>query len=340
MLGALLALLGAMTFGLNNAAVRRGVLTGSVVQVLAIGIPIGAVMFALGALLAGQLTRIGEFSTRALMLLALVGLIHFLFGRYCNYRSLQAVGANRSSAIQQWSLLVSLVLAVTLLDEELSVLKFLGVLLVLFSPALTMRVQAGRRPLLPKSVGAKVRDEPTRAVIPEFEPNIVQGYLFGALSAVGYGVTPVIIRAELEDSDLPLAAGFVSYAAAAIVVIVLIVPLKFSSVMTTDRRALPWFVLSGVAVFFSQAFRYMALSIAPVIVVATLMRMAVVFRVIFSWFINRDYESFERHVLIGIGLSLLGALALTVPADFIIDTLPLPGAVEDLLGWRWPTGGE
>ena len=45
MLGAVLAALSAASFGLNNAMTRRGVLTGSVGQALAIGVPIGVPMF-------------------------------------------------------------------------------------------------------------------------------------------------------------------------------------------------------------------------------------------------------------------------------------------------------
>ena len=41
MLGALLALASAATFGLNNAAVRRGVLTATVLQGMAITVPMG-----------------------------------------------------------------------------------------------------------------------------------------------------------------------------------------------------------------------------------------------------------------------------------------------------------
>ena len=47
MLGATLALLSAIAFGMNNAAARRGVITGSVLQGLAVTVPIGVPLFAL-----------------------------------------------------------------------------------------------------------------------------------------------------------------------------------------------------------------------------------------------------------------------------------------------------
>jgi hypothetical protein len=60
-LGAVLAALSAASFGLNNAMTRRGVLTGSVAQALAIGVPIGVPMFFLFALLGGGLGAIANF---------------------------------------------------------------------------------------------------------------------------------------------------------------------------------------------------------------------------------------------------------------------------------------
>ena len=45
MLGVLYAALGAFTFALNNVAMRRGVVTGSVLQAMAMTVPIGGLSF-------------------------------------------------------------------------------------------------------------------------------------------------------------------------------------------------------------------------------------------------------------------------------------------------------
>jgi len=85
-----------------------------------------------------------------------------------------------------------------------------------------------------------------------------------------------------------------------------------SSVMQMERSNARWFTISGVAVFLAQMFRYMGLAIADVSVVASIMRLGLVFRVIFGYFINREYESFSRRVLVGIVVSILGGVALTI----------------------------
>ena len=86
MLGVVLAALSAATFAFNNASARRGVLTGSVAQALAITVPIGVPMFLAAVIATGNLGRVSHFSSQALGLLALAGVLHFVVGRYGNFR--------------------------------------------------------------------------------------------------------------------------------------------------------------------------------------------------------------------------------------------------------------
>ena len=72
MLGGFIALLSAATFAFNNASVRRGVLTGSVLQAMAITVPIGLPISFLVALATGSLAARGRlFLARARGALAL-----------------------------------------------------------------------------------------------------------------------------------------------------------------------------------------------------------------------------------------------------------------------------
>src|SRR4029079_10913367 len=93
-LGVVLAALSAATFAFNNASARRGVLTGSVAQALAITVPIGVPRFLLVALTTGQLGALSHCPGEAIGLLALAGVLHFVVGRYGNFRAAQAIGAN------------------------------------------------------------------------------------------------------------------------------------------------------------------------------------------------------------------------------------------------------
>jgi uncharacterized membrane protein len=136
-LGGFLALLSAATFAFETATARRGVLTGSVAQALSITVPLGVPIFFLVAAAVGSLGAILDFSTLAIFYLALAGVLHFVWGRYCNYRASKAMGANLVAPVQQSNMLVTLALAIWILGEHLTPLRVLGIVLVVLGQALT-----------------------------------------------------------------------------------------------------------------------------------------------------------------------------------------------------------
>ena len=66
MLGVLYAALGAFTFALNNVAMRRGVVTGSVLQGMALTVPIGGLSFLVMTIAFGELHQLVVFPMAAL----------------------------------------------------------------------------------------------------------------------------------------------------------------------------------------------------------------------------------------------------------------------------------
>ena len=75
MLGVLYAALGAFTFALNNVAMRRGVVTGSVLQGMAITVPIGGLSFLVMTVAFGELGQLVAFPVVALVWLAGQGMV-------------------------------------------------------------------------------------------------------------------------------------------------------------------------------------------------------------------------------------------------------------------------
>jgi drug/metabolite transporter (DMT)-like permease len=335
--GVLYTLLAAASFGFSNASLRRGVLTGTVVQAVAVSMPIGFVVFVGAAWVSGELWRISEISRASAALLAAAGIVHFLLGRYCNYRSIAAIGANLSTPAQQGTLLVSLVLAIIFLGERLTPLKIAGIALLVIAPALVFRRQVRKRgaraAVAPRSVGAAAAPRAK----PDFSERMVEGYVYAFLASLAYGTSPVLVRAGLERSHLSLGGGAVSYGAAVVVVLALgLVPAVRHDVARLDGRGVFWFVVQGFAVCVSQMFLYMALALAPVTLVQPLMRFSPVFRTMFSWVLNRDHEDFSAGVMWAIGISLIGALALGLNTHYVIRILDAPGWLAATLAWTWP----
>lgn len=350
--GSLLAVMSAATFALNNATVRRGVLTGTVAQAMAISVPMGVPMFLLGALALGHAGDVFGFSTKTVLMLAAAGILHFVWGRYCNYRATKAIGGNASIPLQQLDFPFKLGLAIVFLGETLTPLRIFGIALIMLGGAIAMprrRKKKAAAPSAGKVVGTGAGNPqaqnlgaaaaPAVTAKPVFVPSYVEGYTFAALSITGYGLSPLFVRAALENTSIgtSLAGGFISYVAATIVIMLMwIKPGQFQHVISVNPTSAKWFLTSALLVGISQMFRYMALSLAPITVVAPLQRSASLFRVIFNWFINRQYESFEPRLLAGIFVSVLGGVALSFSTEFVIAHVPLPDFILDIVDWTWP----
>ncbi|MDX1484626.1 MAG: EamA family transporter [Alphaproteobacteria bacterium] len=341
MLGALLSLASAASFALNAASVRRGVITSTVFQALAFTVPIGVPLFLLAAAVSGQLPVILAFEGVDLLWLSLAGIFHFVWGRYCGTRAIKAMGGNLAGPVQQSNLLMSLTLAVVWLGETLTPMSVLGIALVFIGPAIMIAGQRRRAPARRVGAGDKAAATETPGggdggARPGFRPNYLEGTLFAVLTATGYGLSPIFVRLALEDAGpgVAIAAGAVSYiAATAFFALLLVPPGKLAHVLAVDRKAASWFTVSAVFVCIAQMLRYLALSLAPVTIIAPIQRTSMVFRVIFTTILNRDYEVMNAWVVIGIAISFAGAMALAVSIDMVAEVVALP---PGLAQWRWP----
>jgi drug/metabolite transporter (DMT)-like permease len=332
-LGVLLAALSAACFAFNNASTRRGVLTGTVPQAMAITVPLGVPIFVLVALATGNLPIITTFSPDAVRLLAMVGILHFICGRYCNYRAVKALGTNLSGPVVQLSVLVTIVLAVLLLDEALTPLRLLGIVLVILGPAMMRQTGAAASP------EAATEGKLAPDGLPAFRPHYAEGYVFAALAAVAYGVSPVMLRAAVEGDGIggSLAAGIVSYGAATIVIgLLLLWPGQLRHVLAMDRRSLKWFTWSGVFVCISQMFFYMAVSVAPVSVVMPMLQIQLLLRYFFARIFNPHHEVFGGRIILGTLLSMLGAVALAISTELVLSLRLLPDWLTAVLHWPRP----
>jgi len=335
-LGGLLALLSAAAFAFETATARRGVLTASVMQAMAITVPLGVPIFFVIAFVFGALPILAGFPAETIAYLAAAGVLHFVWGRYCNYRATKAMGANLVAPVQQSNMLVTLALAIWILGEHLTPLRVVGIGLVVLGPALTYDRRRRKASAADTAADAAPIEAGTRGM---FRPNYAEGYLFALLSSTGYGISPVLVRLALENKALEasLAGGLISYAAAALAfALILLWPGQWRHVRALDRGAAKWFAVSGVCVSLAQMLRYMALTLAPVSVVTPIQRLSIIFRLYFSRIINPEHEQFGGRIVAASVVSLLGALALSVSTDVVQAALPLPGWAKTVLNWQWP----
>ena len=298
MLGVAYTAVAAVFFGLNGATFRRGVLGGSALQGVYVTVLGGVPLFLLAALVTQQAFRLEALELRAYVILAASGVLHFLLGRYSNFRAYAALGQTRAQPLIQASTLVSVVIAVLFLRETVTLLMAMGIALVMAGPAISA-TQAAPAPSAAATLAPPVR--------------LAEGYAFGTVNALAFGVSPVLVRYALGDSGLGIVAGLTAYmGAAAVLALGFALPGVRASLAGMNPGARGWFAVGTLTVFAAHMFRFLALSAAPVSVVIPLLRGGAFLHVIAAWLINRDYETFDRRVLVGIGVSVSGSVALVV----------------------------
>ena len=330
MLGALLAVLSAATFAFNNAAARRGVVTGTVIQAMAITVPIGLVCFIPASLLTGAAARLPTLPAASIMAMAGVGLLHFIVGRFCNYRANQAAGANLAAPVVQLQVFVAVILAVLILHEPCSVLQMLGGVVMLAGSLITQQ-----QPHKPAGAAAAAPEAPSSEHA--FLPRRTVGYVFASLAALAYGTSPIMARSALEHTGpvTGLLGGLIAYGSAtAAMAIGAVSPAFRANVAALKRENLRWFLYSGVFVAIAQGLFYSALAIAPIMVVAPLMQLSLIFRFGFARTMNRHHEVFGPLVTLGTVLAITGACMISIDSNLILDALALPASIDGFLRWR------
>ncbi len=324
MLGAFFALLAGAVFAWTNAAVRRGVLTGSAAVATTLSVSVGLPIFLVALMATGNPGRLFQLSGQSVAVFAAVGVSHFIIGRGSNYRALRAIGATLAGSVMQFSGLVSLGLAVFFLGETLTPLRILGIVMVLAGPL-----------FVPRGQGAAMPNQAT------FTPRYVEGYAFALLAALCYGVSPALVRYSVGGQGLAasLSGGIIAAGSATIVVLVLLLlsPRRRHEVRHVDPVAAKLFLSSGIMVYISQVFAYMALALAPVTIIAPILGLASVWRLYFAQRMNPDHEVFGTEIILGTVISFLGVIVLALSGDAqpYVESW-LPASWSPFLQWHWP----
>ena len=351
MLGVLYAALGAFTFALNNVAMRRGVVTGSVLQGLAMTVPIGGLSFLVMAVAFGEAGQLVVFPTAALTWLACQGIVHFVIGRYCNYKSNQLMGVNLAAPVVQLQVPFAMVMAVLALHEQFTTLQAIGSTLMLGGSFITQSNSGNRRGRGPASLPTarsgpispsqgeptppKPKDQPT------FRPRVLPGYILGLAAALCYGSSPLMAREAFLHAPGAgtTAGGCLAYAAATLFFsLILLKPGSWREIRGMSRENLPWFLSSAVLVAISQAFVYASLAVAPLMVVTPILQLSLVFRLFLSQLINREHEVMNAAVIIGAVTAVLGSILVSLDTDQLIRLLDLPPSIADFLRYRLARG--
>jgi drug/metabolite transporter (DMT)-like permease len=112
---------------------------------------------------------------------------------------------------------------------------------------------------------------------PQFKPRYLPGILCGLGAAVAYGVAPLLVRAAFESTSVKnvIAGGVIAYAAATVVLLVLVFcSSRSESIRAVNRNSATWYAAAAALVAASHGFVYAALAVAPLMVVVPILQLA------------------------------------------------------------------
>jgi drug/metabolite transporter (DMT)-like permease len=280
----------------------------------------------------------------ALRWLACQGIVHFVIGRYCNYKSNQLMGVNLTAPVVQLQVPFAMMLAIVTLHEKFTVLQAIGSAFMLGGSFIAQgNVGESKKALapVPTSITTVTSQEqlaaPQAKPKPTFQPRVFSGYIFGLAAAMCYGASPLMVRQAFlhAPSASTAAGGCLAYTAATLFfALILLKPGSWRDIKCMKRENAPWFLSSAVLVAVSQAFVYASLAVAPLMVVTPILQLSLVFRLFLSQWINRDYEVMNTAVLIGAFAAVLGSMLVALDTDELTTLLGLPLSLVDLLGYR------
>lgn len=299
-MAAFLAILASLFFAIGAIFSRRGSMLVSPMSGAQITILMGPPIFATLAFVFGELDETFALPFTAYLFFGVAGILHFVGGRSLQYLGIQAIGAARATVIITLSPLVSVAIAIVAFDEIPGWAVGVGAVLLVLGPILI-------------AVGERQRRQTVLEVDSAMPPvDLARGFMLSGGAAVVWGITPILVKAGLNESDFPVLATLVSYTAAFVVVGgILSRPEAHSRFVSMDRGGIRWYVLAGLAVSSAHFVRYLALSEGDVTIVVLMFQLVPLFVFLLTWIINRDIETLNRYLLAG-GVAVVVGSAIVV----------------------------
>jgi len=270
-MGEVLALASALCFGAANITIVRGAGRGADDNGAFLSLLLTAGISAIVWLTAGAMHGFPAVTVRGFLWLAAAGVFTAFVGRVFVYASIEHLGAMRAAAVKRLNPVFAVLLGIGVLGEAVTADMAWGAALILASFAVLVLAQwrsvAGAEPM---SGG------------PRHRPNL--GYLYGAVSALGYAIGYLIRKSGLQETPDPFLGAMVGTLVGAML---FVGAGRFNAgyrraVQATFRRPNPWLYAAGVLSSLGQILYFAALNVSTLSKAALLVSMEVFFTIVLS----------------------------------------------------------
>lgn len=290
--GVVLATLAALMFAFQFLFVRLGTRDGSVSDVILVSLLCNVLIVVPPAVF--LFDRSMTFHAAAAFVGA--GVFGSLFARICMFASIKRIGANRTSPIVASNALFATILAVLLLDESLTAIHFVGIVLIVAGIAVVSYETAEST-----AIDATRWDFAILLSLP-------------LLAAAFIGLEPIFISYALDDG-----AGIVPGLAISVSVAFVGFLVYTAATDTLPSRSVihepfaKWYVGAGVATTGGLLAAFAALETAPVVVVAPVVQTSPLIVVALSaLFLPRTLERVTPRIVAAAVMVVIGAIVVTL----------------------------
>ncbi len=251
-MGMFYALLSGILWGIGPLLLKRGMTLSNVSTAILIEQHVSVVTLVLIAAARGELLHF-DISTRAVWAFIAAGVVGASFGKIFYYKGIDKVGASKAISVKNSSPILTTLLAVIVLGEELTLLIAAGVVLIVIGIVALTRVEA------------KKGERPSR----------MRYLLYPFLAAVCFGINPVFKKIGVDAAGLPTLGALITQSTA---LIVMLTAGRFLKIRPKWERvpiqSLILFIFSGISEALGSLFTFFALIYAPAVLVSPIWRIS------------------------------------------------------------------
>lgn len=267
-MGVFYALLAGVLWGIGPLLLKRGMTLSSVSAATLIQQYVSVIVLLIISAAQGEIFLLDVFS-RGFGAFVATGAVGASFGKIFYYKGIDKVGASKSTSVKNSSPLLTVLLAVILLGEELSFAVAAGSVLIVMGVLVLSRVEV------------KGDERPSR----------VRYFFYPLMAALCFGINPVFKKIGINASSLPTLGAVITQSTALVLMLTagrfLKIKPKWERIPT---RGLILFSLAGVTEALGSLFTFFALVYAPAVLVTPIWRISPLVTFILARFTLRGIE--------------------------------------------------
>lgn len=306
----LLAFLSALFAGITAILAKVGIRETDSYVATAIR-TVFVLMFAwLMVFVVGSQGQINQISSRSLLFLVLSGLstgASWLF----YFKALQLGDINKVTAIDKSSLVLTMLLAIIFLNESVTWLKVLSMVMIGIGTWLMIKKKASEEAKPAEVTPLELdQEESTSTVTASPEVSSMAWMLYAVGSAVFAALTSILGKVGIEGVESNLGTAIRTIVVLIMAWAIVFITRKQNTIKSIDKRSWIFLILSAVATGSSWLCYYKALQDGPASVVAPIDKLSIVVTVVLSYLFFKEKPS--RPALLGLVLIVVGTLLLLV----------------------------